>query len=278
MINTNNIADLFNFIKNHEKNNSLIIKITKNKIKIVKNKKNADLIINNKCISVNKNIDLILRECCEIIIPLLLKNNCNFIGQIGQSLDGKIALNNGNSHYINEKESIVYLHCLRSISDGVLVGVNTIIKDDPFLTTRKIKGNNPVRLIIDPSLKLTNKYNIFKDNNKNIIFTNSSKEKKLNNTTIVKLPKKNFTKNICKYLKKISLKTVLIEGGPTTLSHFIELKLLNYMQFIISPTIIGSGIDSIKLKPIENLKNAIRTENTITKLGREIIVTLDFNS
>ena len=59
MINTNNIADLFNFIKNHEKNNNLIIKITKNKIKIVKNKKNADLIINNKYISVNKNIDLI---------------------------------------------------------------------------------------------------------------------------------------------------------------------------------------------------------------------------
>jgi len=278
MINTNNIADLFNFIKNHEKNNSLSIKITKNKIKIVKNKKNADLIINNKHISVNKNIDLILRECCEIIIPLLLKNNCNFIGQIGQSLDGKIALNNGNSHYINAKESIVYLHCLRSISDGVLVGVNTIIKDDPFLTTRKIKGSNPVRLIIDPSLKLTNKYNIFKDNNKNIIFTNSSKEKKLNNTAIIKFSKKNFTKNIYKYLKKISLKTVLIEGGPTTLSHFIELKLLNYMQFIISPTIIGSGIDSLKLKPIENLKNAIRTENTITKLGKEIIVTLDFNS
>ena len=50
------------------------------------------------------------------------------------------------------------------------------------------------------------------------------------------------------------------------------------MQFIISPTIIGSGIDSLKLKPITNLKNAIRVKNTINKLGKEIIVTLDFNS
>jgi len=50
------------------------------------------------------------------------------------------------------------------------------------------------------------------------------------------------------------------------------------MQFIISPTIIGSGIDSLKLKPITNLKNAIRKKNTISKLGKEIIVTLDFNS
>ena len=278
MINSNNIAEIFNFVKNQKNFSNLCLEITKKKISIAKNKKNANLVVTNKNIIIKTDINLILRQCCEIIIPLLLKNNSNLIGQIGQSIDGKIALNNGKSHYINEKESIIYLHCLRSISDGVLVGVNTIIKDNPLLTTRKIKGQNPTRLIIDPSLKLTNKYKIFKDNNKNIIFTNSSKRKKLYNTTIVKFPKKNFTLSIYKYLKNTSLKTILIEGGPTTLSHFIELKLLNYMQFIISPTIIGSGIDSLKLKPITNLKNAIRKKNTISKLGKEIIVTLDFNS
>ena len=278
MINSNNIAVLLNYIKNNKKISNLSLNITRNSISITKVKKNADLIISNKNIIINRNIDLILRQSCEIIIPLLLKNNNNFIGQIGQSLDGKIALNNGSSHYINEKESITYLHCLRSISDGVLVGVNTIIKDNPLLTTRKIKGPNPIRLIIDPTLKLTNKYKIFKDDNKNIIFTNSSKEKKFINTTIVKFPKKNFTQNIYDYLEKTSLQTILIEGGPTTLSHFIELKLLNYMQFIISPTIIGSGIDSVRLKPISDLKNALRAKNTICKLGKEIIVTLDFNS
>ena len=278
MIDSNNIAEIFNFVKNQKNFSNLCLEITKKKIRIAKNKKNANLVVTNKNIIIKTNINLILRQCCEIIIPLLLKKNSNLIGQIGQSIDGKIALNNGKSHYINEKESIIYLHCLRSISDGVLVGVNTIIKDNPLLTTRKIKGQNPTRLIIDPSLKLTNKYKIFKDNNKNIIFTNSSKRKKLYNTTIVKFPKKNFTLSIYKYLKKTSLKTILIEGGPTTLSHFIELKLLNYMQFIISPTIIGSGIDSLKLKPITNLKNAIRKKNTISKLGKEIIVTLDFNS
>ena len=278
MINSNNIAVLLNYIKNNKKISNLSLNITRNSISITKVKKNADLIISNKDIIINKNVDLILRQSCEIIIPLLLKKNNNFIGQIGQSLDGKIALNNGSSHYINEKESITYLHCLRSISDGVLVGVNTIIKDNPLLTTRKIKGPNPIRLIIDPTLKLTNKYKIFKDDNKNIIFTNSSKEKKFINTTIVKFPKKNFTQNIYDYLEKTSLQTILIEGGPTTLSHFIELKLLNYMQFIISPTIIGSGIDSVRLKPISDLKDALRAKNTICKLGKEIIVTLDFNS
>jgi riboflavin-specific deaminase-like protein len=274
MINVNNIAELLNYIKKHKKISNLRLNIKGKDIKKTNNKK-PDVILQKNKIIFNIKISKILRQCCEIIIPLFTKNDNFLIGQIGQSLDGKIALNNGNSHYINEKESILYLHCLRSVCDGVLVGVNTIIKDNPLLTTRKIKGSNPVRLIIDPSLKLSNRYKIFKDDNRNIIFTNSNKQKKFNNTLIVKFPKKNFTNNIFQYLKKTSFKNILVEGGPTTLSNFIEMKLLNYMQFIISPTLIGSGIDSLKLKPIANLKNAIRVKNTISKLGKEIVITLN---
>ena len=278
MIKANNIAELFDFIKKNRKSNTLNLNISKKGIIKTNLKSVSDITVKNNSILFNVKIDPILRQSCEILLPLIRKKDRNFIGQIGQSLDAKIALNNGNSHYINEKESITYLHCLRSISDGVLVGVNTIIKDNPLLTTRKIKGQNPTRLIIDPSLKLTNKYKIFKDKNTNIVFTTSNKTKNLNNTTIVKLPKKDFTLGVYKFLKKSSLKYILIEGGPTTLSHFIEQNLINYMQFIISPTLIGSGINSVKLKPITNLKKAIRRKSNFAKLGKEIVATLDFNS
>ena len=77
---------------------------------------------------------------------------------------------------------------------------------------------------------------------------------------------------------QLPLNYILVEGGPITLSRFIDLKLLNIMQFIISPTLIGSGINSLKLKPINNLKNAIRVKNKISKLGKEIIITLKLNS
>jgi len=278
MINANNIAELFDFIKKNRKSNTLNLNISKKGIIKTNLKSVSDITVKNNSILFHLKIDPILRQSCEILLPLIRKKERVFIGQIGQSLDAKIALNNGNSHYINEKESITYLHCLRSISDGVLVGVNTIIKDNPLLTTRKIKGQNPTRLIIDPSLKLTNKYKIFKDKNTNIIFTTSNKTKNLNNTTIVKLPKKDFTLGVYKFLKKSSLRYILIEGGPTTLSHFIEQNLINYMQFIISPTLIGSGINSVKLKPITNLKKAIRRKSNFAKLGKEIVATLDFNS
>lgn len=278
MIKANNIAELFDFIKKNRKSNTLNLNISKKGIIKTNLKSVSDITVKNNSILFNVKIDPILRQSCEIALPLIRKKDRVFIGQIGQSLDAKIALNNGNSHYINEKESITYLHCLRSISDGVLVGVNTIIKDNPLLTTRKIKGQNPTRLIIDPSLKLTNKYKIFKDKNTNIVFTTSNKTKNLNNTTIVKLPKKDFTLGVYKFLKKSSLRYILIEGGPTTLSHFIEQNLINYMQFIISPTLIGSGINSVKLKPITNLKKAIRRKSNFAKLGKEIVATLDFNS
>ena len=278
MIKANNIAELFDFIKKNRKSNTLNLNISKKGIIKTNLKSVSDITVKNNSILFHLKIDPILRQSCEILLPLIRKKDRVFIGQIGQSLDAKIALNNGNSHYINEKESITYLHCLRSISDGVLVGVNTIIKDNPLLTTRKIKGQNPTRLIIDPSLKLTNKYKIFKDKNTNIIFTTSNKTKNLNNTIIVKLPKKDFTLSVYKFLKKSSLKYILIEGGPTTLSHFIEQNLINYMQFIISPTLIGSGINSVKLKPITNLKKAIRRKSNFAKLGKEIVATLDFNS
>mgnify|MGYP003335501843 FL=1 len=278
MIKANNIAELFDFIKKNRKSNTLNLNISKKGIIKTNLKSVSDITVKNNSILFHLKIDPILRQCCEILLPLIRKKDRVFIGQIGQSLDAKIALNNGNSHYINEKESITYLHCLRSISDGVLVGVNTIIKDNPLLTTRKIKGQNPTRLIVDPSLKLTNKYKIFKDKNTNIVFTTSNKTKNLNNTTIVKLPKKDFTLSVYKFLKKTSLKYILIEGGPTTLSHFIEQNLINYMQFIISPTLIGSGINSVKLKPITNLKKAIRRKSNFAKLGKEIVATLDFNS
>ena len=278
MLNKNNISNLLNFIKNDKKSTDYQLKILKNKIIKSESAQKADLIIKKDILNFNIKTDQTIKECCEILIPILINNKKLFFGQIGQSIDGKIALNNGNSHYINEKESITYLHCLRSISDAVIVGVNTVIKDNPLLTTRKITGDDPLRIIIDPSLKLTNKYKIFKDGNTNIIFTNSSNKKKLNNSAIITLSKKKFTQNIYKYLEKLSLNYILVEGGPATLSKFIDLKLLDMMQFIISPTLIGSGINSLKLKPINNLKKAIRVKNKISTLGKEIVVTLKLNS
>ena len=278
MITKKNISLLFNFIKQQKKAKNLFIVIKKGFFLKSKSSKLANIIIRENQLILNFKVNKTIKEILEIILPILLKNKNLCIGQIGQSIDGRIALSNGNSHYINDKKSIVYLHCLRSFCDAVVVGVNTVKKDNPKLTTRNIIGLNPIRIIIDPTLKLTNNYNIFKDGGENIIFTNSENNKLLNNSKIYKLPKKNFTKRIFLCLNKLNYKYILIEGGAKTISKCIDSKIINIMQFIISPILIGSGINSLSLKPIYNLSKALRPKNKIYKFGNEIIISLHFNS
>ena len=275
MITKNNIHLLFDFIKKQKKTKNLKISQKNNNFEISKSSYTDDIII-NKDVIFNCVIDKSLKEIALIVIPLLTKYKKFFIAQLGQSLDGKIALFNGNSHYINSQKSIMYLHALRCICDGLLVGVNTVINDNPLLTTRYMTGSSPMRIIIDPSLKLTNRLNIFKDGNKNIVFTQKASKKTLNNTTIYKLPKKNFTKSVYQKIIDLNFNYILVEGGATTISNFLEQELLDIMQFIIAPIIIGSGIDSIRLKSISTLKNALRPKSHLYKLGDEIIASLEF--
>ena len=276
MITKHNISSLFEFVKNQKKSNNLGVDLINKSFVLSQHSKIADISIDKYKVVFNCKIEKKIKEIGQILLPILMLKKKFYIGQIGQSLDGKIALLNGNSHYINDKNSISYLHSLRSICDAVVVGVNTIRKDDPLLTTRAIKGPNPQRIIIDPSLKLTNKYQVFKDGMPNIIFTHSKINKKFNNTQIYKLPERNFTNLIYQNINRLGYKLVLVEGGSKTISKFLENKLLNIMQFIIAPTIIGSGINSINIEPITNLKNVIRTKNNIYKFGKEIIVSLEF--
>lgn len=277
MITSKNIGILLDFIKNSKKNSDLYLLVKKNSISL-SSKRKSNFYIKNNNLESKINISKYYQSILNILLPILRKNKKLVIAQIGQSIDGRIALNNGNSHYINNPKSIIYLHCLRSISDAIIVGSNTIKKDDPLLTTRKIKGTNPKRIIIDGSLSLNNKYKIFNDGNENIIFTKSNKNIKLNNSTIIRLKEKNFTKNLITQIKKLKYKNILVEGGSKTISELINNKYIDILQFMIAPILIGSGINSLNLKEISNLNKAIRPKHNFNELENEIIVNLFLNS
>ena len=277
MITSKNIGILLDFIKNSKKNSDLYLLVKKNSISS-SSKRKSNFYLKNNNLESKININKFYQSILNILLPILRKNKKLVIAQIGQSIDGRIALNNGNSHYINNPKSIIYLHCLRSISDAIIVGSNTIKKDDPLLTTRKIKGTNPKRIIIDGSLSLNNKYKIFNDGNENIIFTKSNKNIRFNNSTIIRLKEKNFTKNLITQIKKLKYKNILVEGGSKTISELINNKYIDILQFMIAPILIGSGINSLNLKEISNLNKAIRPKHNFNELENEIIVNLFLNS
>ena len=277
MITSKNIGILLDFIKNSKKNSDLYLLVKNNSISL-SSKRKSNFYLKNNNLESKININKFYQSILNILVPILRKNKKLVIAQIGQSIDGRIALNNGNSHYINNPKSIIYLHCLRSISDAIIVGSNTIKKDNPLLTTRKIKGTNPKRIIIDGSLSLNNKYKIFNDGNENIIFTKSNKNIRLNNSTIIRLKEKNFTKNLITQIKKLKYKNILVEGGSKTISELINNKYIDILQFMIAPILIGSGINSLNLKEISNLNKAIRPKHNFNELENEIIVNLFLNS
>ena len=76
------------------------------------------------------------------------------VGQIGQSLDGRIATATGHSHYINGPAGLAHLHRLRALVDAVVIGVGTALADDPQLTVRRVAGPEPARVVIDPNGRL----------------------------------------------------------------------------------------------------------------------------
>src|SRR6266851_1249734 len=76
------------------------------------------------------------------------------VGQIGQSLDGRIATESGHSKYINGPAGLDHLHRLRALVDAVVIGVGTALADDPLLTVRRVAGPHPARVVLDPKGRL----------------------------------------------------------------------------------------------------------------------------
>ncbi|MEH0071197.1 RibD family protein [Pannonibacter sp. Pt2-lr] len=85
------------------------------------------------------------------------------VGQLGQSLDGRIATVSGHSKYINGPGCLSHLHRLRAVCDVVVVGAGTAIADDPQLNVRLVEGPNPARAIIDPNGRVPRDLRLFED-------------------------------------------------------------------------------------------------------------------
>ncbi|UCE66900.1 MAG: bifunctional diaminohydroxyphosphoribosylaminopyrimidine deaminase/5-amino-6-(5-phosphoribosylamino)uracil reductase RibD, partial [Candidatus Zixiibacteriota bacterium] len=83
--------------------------------------------------------------------------------KFAQSIDGRIATQTGHSRWISSPQSLKFAHKLRAVNDAVLVGANTLERDDPLLTTRLVKGANPVRIVLTKSGKLNFKRRLFND-------------------------------------------------------------------------------------------------------------------
>ncbi len=205
------------------------------------------------------------------------------VGQIGQSLDGRIATETGHSHYINGPPGIEHLHRLRSLVDAVVVGVGTAIADDPQLTVRRCEGPHPARVVVDPKARLAGSAKVFtEDGVRRLVVTAEDTRCALPaGVEGVALPTANgriAPHDILAALAARGLRRILIEGGADTVSSFMAAGCLDRLHVMVAPIILGSGRPGIVLPPVARADQALRPPIRTFSLGDEVLFDCDLSA
>lgn len=158
-----------------------------------------------------------------------------------ETSDGFVARENFDSKWISNPLSRTYVHKYRSQSDAIMVGTNTAQYDNPKLTTRNWSGKDPLRLVLDTSLRLDKKSHLF-DGELPTLCYNFIKSEKQKNKEYVKLNPKDVIPQILKDLYQRKIHSLLVEGGANLLQHFLAAKLWDKALVFKSRTSFGKGI------------------------------------
>ena len=203
-----------------------------------------------------------------------------------QSLDGRVATVVGDSKWISGPEALRFAHQLRAESCAVVVGSGTVAADDPALTVRRVKGVQPYRIVFSSSLEFPRRGRLFEiDSNfrtiivsKNSAIKQAAKTKWGRNVMFWAVKSKGRSRlDIEEFLRKAAsfgLKSILVEGGPTLVTSFLKSGFVDKIVVIVSPSLIGSGTDSIGELEVKRISQAVRLERIQVQLvGRDFVLT-----
>lgn len=183
------------------------------------------------------------------------------VAQLGQSLDGRIATLSGESQWINRGCALDHVHGLRAAVDAVIVGVGTVIADDPRLNVRRVTGRHPARVIIDPSGRAPLQAKCLADDGARRIVVRSQDAAAVPGIELVRVTPENGElppRCVIAALWAIGLKSFLIEGGARTISAFLDAGAVDRLHVLVAPVILGSGKSGLSLQPIQSLSHALR--------------------
>ena len=204
------------------------------------------------------------------------------VGQVGQSLDGRVATATGHSKYINCPAGIEHLHRLRALVDIVVVGVGTALADDPQLTVRQVAGPQPARAVIDPRGRLGADAKLFADDGVRRLFitTDGSRATPPPGVEVITLPAEDGNiapSAIVASLAAAGMRRILIEGGADTVSRFIAARCLDRLHVNVAPVMLGAGGPGIDLPPLERADQAHRMPVRVHKIEDDVLFDCDLS-
>lgn len=195
------------------------------------------------------------KECNEInrrFFTFHKKGRPYIILKWAQTQDGFIDIDRNSEYYgkptwITGNLALRLVHKIRSEESAILVGRETVKKDNPSLSVRHWTGKNPLRLVIDNQLQLQEDLNIFDSSEKTIVFNNLKNEDN-GNIGYIKIDKtKNAISEILDELYRQNIISVIVEGGKQLLESFIELQLWDEALIFTGPKFFSSGVQAPKL-------------------------------
>lgn len=227
-----------------------------------------------------------LRKQNEVFFKWIEHKKPFVVLKAAMTLDGKIATAIGQSKWITNETSRAYGYKLRDIYDGIMVGINTVIEDNPMLTARVDGGKNPIRIVVDSSLKIDINANVVQDKSaKTIIATTDKADKdkilklQAQDVDVIVVDKdKNDKVDIEKLLDILgqqNICSILVEGGATLSGSFVAKKLVDKVYFFIAPKIVGGkeAKTPVAGTGILNLQEALSLKDIqIEKLEEDILI------
>ena len=205
------------------------------------------------------------------------------VGHLGQSLDGFIATHAGESQYVTGPENILHLHRLRALCDAIVVGAGTVAADDPQLTTRHVPGPSPLRVVLDPTRRLTDQYKVFSDTSAETLYVCARSltrpgEGHFGRATLVPVEDSATGVHVAELQRLLhdrGCTRIFVEGGGVTVSAFLQEDLLDRLHMAIAPLIIGDGRPAIRLLPPSTLSDCLRPRYRVFRMGGDVLFDCD---
>ncbi len=172
--------------------------------------------------------------------------------KFAETLDGKLATRTRDSHYVTGDEAHRFSHWLRKTHDAILVGIGTVLDDDPALTTRLVKGKNPVRVVLDSKARIPLTAQVLQDGGRTILAVGPGAPAdklevigQLPSVEIVTLPcteagRVDLTALLAE-LNARDITSVLVEGGSEVLGSFLDARLADRVYAFIAPKLSGGA-------------------------------------
>ncbi|MFM7667442.1 MAG: bifunctional diaminohydroxyphosphoribosylaminopyrimidine deaminase/5-amino-6-(5-phosphoribosylamino)uracil reductase RibD [Bacteroidota bacterium] len=214
-----------------------IDKLKKAGIEVIEN------VLENECRKINRRFFTFHEKSRPYVILKWAQTSDGYLDK--QRSSDEIGIN-----WITEPETQSLVHKWRSEEQAILVGRNTIMNDNPSLTVRDFSGKNPIRIVIDSQLAISNIKNVFSDDAETLVF-NRIKNEKIGNIEWIKIQETN-TYLILKELYKRGIQSVLVEGGSRTLQYFIIDNVWDEARVIVGNVQFGSGVKAPVLNKLPN--------------------------